>query len=144
MVRTDTCWIWQGATSSTGYGVFSLNGSSVGAHRIAYTMTRGPIPKGMEICHRCDVPKCVNPSHMFIGTHADNMRDKALKRRAPRLTGKSNGQSKITPALARAIFIRYKAGGVTQDDVARMFRVKRSKVADVVNRRTHVDVTEDL
>lgn len=81
---------------------------------------------------------------MFIGTHADNMRDKAMKRRAPRLTGKSNGQAKITPELARAIFIEYASRDLTQAQIAAMFGVRRSKVADIVNKRTHVDVTKDL
>lgn len=81
---------------------------------------------------------------MFVGTHADNMRDKAIKRRAPRLTGKSNGQAKISSDVARAIYLRYAVGDITQDQVAAMFGVRRSKVADIVNRRTHVDVTRDL
>lgn len=107
-------------------------------------MQRGPIPDGMEICHRCDVRACVNPAHMFVGTHADNMRDKAEKRRAPRLTGKSNGQAKISSDVARAIFLRHRGGDLTQEQLAAMFGVRRSKVADIVNRRTHADVTKDL
>lgn len=142
--RGSGCWLWLGARSNTGYGVFNIDGQAIGAHRLSFTMLRGAIPAGMEICHHCDVRQCVNPAHMFVGTHADNMRDKAEKRRAPRLTGKSNGQAKITPELARAVFLRYRKGDVTQETVAAMFGVRRSKVADIVNRRTHVDVTADL
>jgi hypothetical protein len=86
------CWEWQRALNKTGYGVAPHQRGKRGgrlAHRVVYERLVGPIPVGMCLCHKCDNPRCVNPSHMFIGTHADNMRDAANKGRirVPALSG---------------------------------------------------------
>lgn len=81
--KTDTCWLWTGATSA-GYGQFKHSGvnATVSVHRLAYESLVALIPPGLHVCHRCDVPTCVNPAHLFIGTHRDNMRDSSSKGRA--------------------------------------------------------------
>lgn len=80
--KTDGCWLWQGAVDIDGYGIFSgASGFSKRAHRAAYHLYVKD-PGGFHVCHSCDVPSCVNPSHMFLGTQEDNMADMVAKGRS--------------------------------------------------------------
>jgi len=81
VAKTDTCWLWTGATNGH-YGKIGVNGKTVPAPRVAYTLFRGPIPPGMFVLHSCDNPLCVNPEHLRTGTHRENMRDMAERGRA--------------------------------------------------------------
>ena len=70
------CWVWTGGTVGRGYGYLSRGGPKlILAHRYVWEITYGPIPDGLCILHKCDNPPCVNPTHLYIGTHSDNMRD---------------------------------------------------------------------
>ena len=76
------CWLWLRHRQNKGYGFVKWHGRPRLAHRIAYTLTYGPIPDGIEVMHICDTPACCNPSHLRLGTHADNMADMANKGRS--------------------------------------------------------------
>lgn len=75
------CWFWTGNIMTTGYGVVSYNGRRVFAHRASYHAFKGILPDDMEACHICDTPSCVNPDHLFCGTHRDNLLDAGRKGR---------------------------------------------------------------
>lgn len=80
------CWIWTGAVNcERGYGYFLFDGKPRLAHRASWAMHKGQIPDGMNVLHRCDIPSCVNPNHLFLGTLSDNMQDCAAKGRAPQM-----------------------------------------------------------
>jgi hypothetical protein len=82
--RTDGCWLWTGNARTGGYGVVTLGGREFYAHRLAFEWAHGPLEPGQHVCHRCDTPRCVNPAHLFAGSHADNMADMIAKNRTTR------------------------------------------------------------
>lgn len=75
------CWIWQKTKDAPGYGIFYFENHFIHAHRWIYQHLNGEMPKNIFACHKCDNPPCVNPEHIFAGTHADNMRDMKKKGR---------------------------------------------------------------
>lgn len=79
--KTDTCWLWTASVSIKGYGFFRLSRVTIYAHRIAYWLAYGIDPGSLLVCHTCDTPACVNPDHLFLGTHKDNQDDKVKKNR---------------------------------------------------------------
>ena len=87
LVGGDGCWIWQGAKRAKKYGHLRVQGKQPAAHRLSYRLLAGPVPDGMLVCHHCDTPLCVRPSHLFLGSPKDNSQDASEK-------GRINGQQK--------------------------------------------------
>lgn len=82
--RDDECWPWIGGKFADGYGAIRIDRASKRAPRVSYELAKGPIPKGKQVRHECDNPICVNPTHLLVGTHADNMSDMAERSRGHR------------------------------------------------------------
>jgi hypothetical protein len=83
--KSGDCWNWTGATQTNfPYGMITHRGRNLRVHRVAYELTYGPIPNGFSVCHSCDNPRCCNPGHLFLGSHADNMADMRVKGRKKR------------------------------------------------------------
>ena len=136
----DGCWPWLGFCNWYGYGKFQLAGRSCGAHRIAYAIETGTDPGEMHVLHHCDNPPCVNPEHLFIGTNADNVRDKTKKGRAKGAVGIANTNAKLTDETVRDIRRRARQGEGSFT-LARSFGVTPMTIWMVVTRKTwdHVD-----
>lgn len=130
--KTETCWLWNAAISSNGYGKACIvKGVFEQAHRLSWQIHFGPIPDNLHVCHRCDVRNCVRPDHLFLGTRIDNMQDCAIK-------GRQN--SKLNPEAVRAIRDRH-AQGERASMLAAEFRIDKSMVHLIVKRRYWAHVT---
>lgn len=136
----NRCWEWTAATTGAGYGKISVDGRHVRAHRLAWKLARGPIPEGTCVCHHCDNPSCVNPAHLFLGTHADNVADKVAKGRQRDHHGEANPQARLKADDVHEIRRLSAAGGVTQGAIATRYEVSRRHVCAIVRgeRWTHI------
>lgn len=125
------CWEWKGDRDDAGYGCLRLtNRTSVRTHRVAWESARGPVPDGLHVLHRCDNPQCVNPRHLFLGTHQDNDADRDRKGRTA--NGTRIGSSKLSDEQVGAIRLE-RAAGATQFAIARQFGISQSHVSRIVN-----------
>jgi HNH endonuclease len=127
----DECWKWLAScTPHGGYGQLTFGGTLHLAHRVAWEKTFDEIPKGMYVCHRCDNPPCVNPSHLFLGNVQENTRDCVDKGR--NAFGSKSGRSKLVEDEVREIRRLY-GHGVRQRDLCKMFKVTDSLISLIVN-----------
>ena len=124
--KTDSCWIWTGATyTGLGYGQIWLNRKQKLAHRISYEIHKGPIPKGMCICHTCDNRKCVNPLHLFVGSKSDNVFDMMKKKRHAKGITKINHKLKDEDI---PIIRKMRSEGKFYSEIAKIFNVNYTTI----------------
>lgn len=132
---SNDCWEWKHTIGKSGYGQLRLYGRMTQAHRLSYEIHFGAIPDGMLVCHHCDNRRCVNPNHLFLGTHQDNAMDMVDKGRHARYahSGEDNPTAILTEDKVREIR-RLREQGETQKSIANRFGLCRSHVGDIVNR----------
>lgn len=123
------CWVWNGCLWN-GYGQIIVKGKRCAGHRVSWELYNGPIPAGQWVLHKCDNPKCVNPDHLFLGTHLENIQDMVQKRR--QVKGVRQGLCKLTEA--QVLEIRDMPG--QYKDVGRLFGVSAANVCDIKKRHT--------
>lgn len=87
--KSEGCWLWQGRKNAKGYGQIYRKGKDRLVHRVMFESVNGPLLSGQLVCHRCDVPGCANPNHLFAGSYTDNNRDSVNKGRSKAFTKKS-------------------------------------------------------
>jgi hypothetical protein len=123
--RGDSCWEWTGSPTHYGYGVFC----GLYVHRLTWADLIGPIPDGTLVLHRCDNRICVNPDHLFLGTHADNTKDMLSKGREAR--GSRLPQTRLS--AEDVIAIRRLKGTMTQQAIALRFGVRQNTVSRILS-----------
>jgi hypothetical protein len=142
------CWVFMGATNSFGYGIVGSGGRgnpNDRAHRITYRHFKGEIPKGMFVCHTCDVPSCCNPDHLFLGTNQDNVNDMVRKKRNskpprnPHVVGSIHPFAKLNESQVVEIRRLYVSGN-TQQFLAEIYGVARQTISKVVNNKRFAHV----
>ena len=135
-ISDSGCWMWIAATDANGYGKFGIGRKAFYAHRVSWEIHNGPIPEGMFICHRCDTPGCVNPSHLFIGTQSDNMRDCAEKGRAVDNSGEKSPAAKLNANDVLEI----RAASGTHREIASKYHINHSQVTRIKGRKLWASV----
>jgi hypothetical protein len=132
MSKVDTesdpngCWLWLGWINEGGYGGFGIGTRMVRAHRAAWMLFRGLIPPNMMVMHRCDNPPCVNPIHLSLGTHKENMEDRAQKGRTPKTWNRPTRQQILE---IRELFA---TGAYTKTRIAEKFGMRVRTITDIL------------
>ena len=140
--RHSGCWIWNNKYHDNGgYGFISViinkKSTYLRAHRLSYMIYYDEIPKGMIICHICDNKLCVNPHHLFAGTHSDNMKDFANKNK---IKGKKHRSSKISENIVKEILLEYFMEGLSTYKISKSKKVQQTQISRIVRGKHWKDV----
>jgi len=141
----ENCWIWNGPKNKFGYGIFYYNYNRVKAHRFIYSCYNGDFDKTLFVCHKCDVPSCINPNHLFLGTPKDNSQDMVDKDRSPR--GERSGTSKLTDNDVKQILTDISLNKYnTILDISKNYNIKSMQIIRILNNQNwkHVSKNFDL
>jgi len=133
--RGTGCWEWQAGKTSAGYGEFMFRRKMYYAHRAAWQVTRGSIPKGQCVRHRCDNPACCRPDHLELGFQADNVQDMIERGRDRKALGEENGRSKLNADKVRRVRV-LRCRGFSYSEIGRDVGVHKDTVRAVLKGRT--------
>ena len=130
----DDCWLWTGTKTDAGYGTVVFKGERTTAHRIAYKLTKGEIPNGLVLMHKCDNRPCCNPAHLKPGTQKQNLADMHAKGRQGdcRNFGGKNGNTRITFEKCEEMRRLHNEQNITQTALAKMFGLGQSHVSRII------------
>lgn len=134
--QNSGCWIWKGAKVPRGYGMLGKGGRGAGyhyAHRLSFQLYRGTIPDGLSVLHRCDMPSCVNPEHLFLGTQKMNMEDKKAKPR--HRPGELHPNAILTYVQVAAIRSEYAKGMISLSLLGLKHGITMQHVHDIVRNK---------
>lgn len=138
----DECWEWLDH-KVWGYGYVTINKQVFRAHRVAWMLINGEIPKNMLICHHCDNRGCCNPKHLYLGTHIDNMRDVRIRHRNPGghglPAGEDHPRAKLSDDDIRAIRRDYGQGNISYKKLAKKYNISSATACRVTTKRTRID-----
>lgn len=133
----DACWPWLGAKYVAGYGQLRFGKKTKSAHRMSWEIHFGTKPGDMDVCHTCDNPSCVNPAHLFLGTHLDNMRDRSAKGRySMQPKGEAVHLAKLTKDDVLEIRWLLTQKKFSHREIAAEFSVDRTSVTAISRRKT--------
>lgn len=143
---TNECWEWPGHRNRYGYGVlqaYGRGGKHMFAHRLIWEQYAGPIPDGMQVLHQCDNPPCIRPTHLFLGTATDNMRDMAAKGRTGRtgLRGEGIATHRLTEVEVREIRALHNPATMGCVRLARKYGVTPAAIKKIINGKSWAHVT---
>lgn len=133
VLKTETCWLWQGGMDDTGYGRVRFGDSAPRAHRLSYEMEYGPIPDDQVIMHLCDTPACVRPDHLRLGTKDDNAKDRDAKGRGG-THGERNKHAKLTEDQVREIRRKWTGAHGQMSALCREYGIKAPAMYAIVRR----------
>ena len=139
LVKTDSCWIWQGRIIGKGYGMIGLGGKGakqVLAHRLSYEIHKGAIPEGMVVMHKCDNPRCVNPDHLEAGTQSQNIKDAFARMRKVLPLKKAKGEECGAAKLTNEIVLSIRASTLSLKQLATLHGVSKSSIERIRYRKT--------
>lgn len=129
----ESCWNWTAYIGTAGYGRFNIGHNTIkNAQRIAWILTYGDIPDGLQVCHHCDNRLCCNPKHLFLGTNYDNVMDKVKKGRVynGNQSGEHNNASKLTFAQVNEIR-KLRNDGTAMKDLSNLFGISRYQIWNI-------------
>ena len=131
--KKSDCWVWNGLKNKGGYGRMRIDNKDWTSHRYSWSIHFGEIPHGLLVCHKCDNRACVNPNHLFLGTHSDNAIDMVSKGRNRDDKGSKHPMAKLNEK--QVIDIRSKIdSGIMQKDLAEFYCISRGVISQIHRR----------